>query len=130
MSLLSEFKTGVVEFEIGDIKLPLKPLKEDKWKIIELQKDKALSEEKYLQLRETLAKIIKQGLEAKGETSTLEEIDNFLTQYEDEILIQLSVAFKWLTDAEVKELKKTLVDRLKKGILPKEEKQKSSSEQS
>ena len=112
MSSLSEFRTGVVEVEIEGKKLPIKPLKEDKWKILELtRKKEELTEEKYNELREVLKKILRQGLEAKGETPTEEELENFIIIYEDELLMKLSIVFKWMTEEQLKELRQGFLDR-------------------
>jgi len=135
MSSLSEFRTGVVEVEIEGKKLPIKPLKEDKWKILELTKKKGteekkeeLTEEKYNELREVLKKILKQGLEAKGETPIEEELENFITIYEDELLMKLSIVFKWVTEKQLKDLKQGFLDgALQSASEPRKTSEESSS---
>jgi len=99
MGILSEFKTGVIKTKIGGKNIPLKPLKTDKLDIISLLKEE-YSVEKATKLRNVLHRVVKQGIESSGEMADEVEIDNFLTQYEDKVYIELSIIFGWQTRKE------------------------------
>lgn len=128
--ILEELRTGIAEVEINGKKVPVKPTKEDKWKLMSFQKGdgKSLSEVEYNDQREVLKSILKQGLVAKGETPTEEELDEFMIIYEDEFLMQLAVVFRWLTDLQVKQLKEKLINKAFGDDVKKDEPRKSSEQ--
>jgi len=126
MSILSEFNTGVVEIEVDGKKLPVRPLKEDKWTIMELTKDKKLNEVQYEKLRGVLKKILKQGLESRGESPTEQELEDFITIYEDEMMLQLSVVFRWISQNDLKEIRGRFLEKALKNAEPKNNSEQSS----
>ncbi len=111
--MIKKYKTGIIEIEVDDMSIPICPLKEDKFSIMENRACK--TEEQYQKLVDTLKKCIKQGYEKKGIQYPGDEvIDNFLVYNDNVVLLEISIAFNWIdrgalkiNKVKKKELKKT-----------------------
>lgn len=104
---LNEFATGVRHIQIDKYDIPIKPIKKDKWKLLEILKNGRTSEEKYLEFNEVLKKIIKQGFVEIGDTTTDEELDNFLIYHEDEVYLSILAELGLINKDKLNELKES-----------------------
>lgn len=109
---MSEFAKylGDLEVKIGEDSIRIRPTLKHKQQILGLQSNtkKGMSESDWAVQHKIFKEIIKAG----DTEATDDEIDGFLLRHDIEFMMQLFVAFGWLSSKDIEVMKASLKDEL------------------